>query len=107
MKVSYLISTLCAALLSTVQAKVDYDGTKVVRVAHTENVKTLIKRLNLATWGKDNGFIDVVLPRGLELSGALMPKVMHRDLGASIAEEAAFAPYAGRSTGVVFIYVQV
>jgi hypothetical protein len=99
------------ALASTVVAKTTYDGHQALRIVAGEDVTELqnvINSLELPTWkGVTNGvpranaLVDVVVsPEKLdtftELTANMTVEVMHEDLGASIAAEAQFEPYAGR-----------
>ena len=95
MKAALLSSAFFVALSAVAQANVSYDGHKVVRVASTEAARDLIKRHALSTWSEDNGNIDVVVPPGSIALNHLLPRVLHKDLGRSIAEESQFEAYQG------------
>lgn len=97
---SLLISTFLVSLVSAIalEGQARYDGYKVVRVKSSAEVKKLIQELSLSTWNgaaKDDGFIDVVVPPGVQSFDTATTHVMHQDLGASIAAEAEYGVYAG------------
>lgn len=101
---SLLISTLFLTLVSAValEGQAKYDGYKVVRVKSSPQVKKMIQGLSLSTWNgaaKDDGFVDVVVPPGVQPFDVATTQVMHKDLGASIAAEADYAVYAGTLYG--------
>ncbi|KAL8852109.1 MAG: hypothetical protein Q9221_003039 [Calogaya cf. arnoldii] len=106
MKSLLLLSTFLFTLVSSliVPRKVSYDGYKVVRLSTGSSlpkVKTLIKDLSLSTWNggpKENAEVDIVIPADkvaeFESSTADLAKtVMHKNLGAAIAEESDSANY--------------
>jgi hypothetical protein len=86
--------------------KVSYDGYKVFRLAvendNIDRINGIVEKLNLQTWKsakKAGSFTDIVVdPSQLEAFNketfGLNTIVMHENLGASIADEAAFQPYA-------------
>ena len=84
-----------AAASAVPKQRVNYDGYKVLRVAYNDEVESLIQKNNIATWIKESGNIDVVIPPGVTALDHLDAKVMHEDLGVAVAENLAFAPAAG------------
>lgn len=108
MKSLTLLSAFFAsALAAAVQPrKVSYDGYKVFRLAvesdNIHRINGVIDKLSLQTWQsaeKTGSFTDIVVePSQLEAFNketfGLKTIVMHENLGASIAEEADFQPYA-------------
>ncbi|KAL9607664.1 MAG: hypothetical protein Q9167_007444 [Letrouitia subvulpina] len=93
------------ALAVVVPRKATYDGYKVVRLEVGEQlpkVEGLIEKLSLLTWNggpKEKSEVDIVVPADkvaeFEASTAdLDSKVMHENLGASIANEADYPVYA-------------
>lgn len=98
------------ALLSSIKVVFclrTYDKHKVVRLFHEDNtaeIGSIISSLGLATWqsGKDHGYSDVVVtPAKLDEFASKTAhlkarKTLHEDLGASIANESAFATYDGK-----------
>ena len=93
----FLALANATAIVST--GKISYDGYKVLRVQSSPQVKEVIQSLGLATWKgapKDTGTVDVVVPPGVKDLNQFDAHVMHADLGASIAQEAQFEPYAGK-----------
>ena len=89
-----------SALLGCVSAiavpqKVSYDNHKVVRVEDNPEVQQFIKQYSLATWVKQNGKIDVVVPPGVTALDGMDMVVMHENLGDSIAKEANYDAYQG------------
>lgn len=109
MRTALFSSALLTALCALAQAKTNYDGHRVVRVRNTDQVKALIERHGLDTWGSDHGNIDVVVPPGLSIleegGGELDPHfvtTMHRNLGRSIAEEGQYEVY---KRGKVFTHM--
>lgn len=107
MRLLYLTSLIFGVALSVVvPRKATYDGYKVVRLEIGEQlpkVEGLIEKLSLSTWNgspKENSEVDIVIPADkvadFEASTAdLDSKVMHENLGASIAKEADYPVYAG------------
>ena len=85
-------------LLALVEAKVSYEGHQVLRVASTDYAKDLIRRHSLSTWADDFGEIDVVVPPGFKELNELKPRMLHADLGRSIAEESQSEVYLGITT---------
>jgi murein tripeptide amidase MpaA len=108
MKSLTLLSAFFASALAAViqPQKVSYDGYKVFRLSVENNnidrINDIVDRLNLQTWKpakKAGSFADLVVhPSQLEAFNkeafGLKPIVLHEDLGASIAEESNFQPYA-------------
>ena len=87
-------------------AKITYDGYRVLRVQSSPHVKELIQSLGLSTWKgapKATGTVDVVVPPGVKDLDGFDAHVMHEDLGASIAQEAQFEPYAGNANCSIWI----
>ena len=87
---------LSAASAIAVPSKVSYAAHKVVRVKNSPEVEQLIKQNSLATWVKQAGNVDVVIPPGVTALDGLETLVMHEDLGKSIAEEGNYDVYEGR-----------
>lgn len=98
-----LIFGLASAVV--VPRKASYDGYKVVRLEVGDSlvkVKSLIQKLSLSTWNgglKANSEIDIVVPADkvaqFDSSTADLDSIiMHENLGASIAKEAAYPVYA-------------
>ncbi|KAL8756833.1 MAG: hypothetical protein Q9184_004373 [Pyrenodesmia sp. 2 TL-2023] len=105
-----LLAPLVIGLVSAVVVprKANYDGYKVVRLEVGDNlsqVKNLIQELSLSTWNgspKANSEVDVVVPAdqvaSFDSSTADMDSsIMHQNLGASIAKETDYPPYASGS----------
>lgn len=78
-----------------VSQKVSYADYRVVRVKNSAEVEQLIKQHSLATWEKQNGNVDVVIPPGVTALDGLETLVMHDNLGESIAKEADYDTYEG------------
>jgi hypothetical protein len=112
---SHLLSSLAFALtvVTGVLAKTSYDGAQAVRVVVGDDVVPLMKiidKLSLPSWKgvgpngvpKANGNVDLVVPAAqVEEFNAMVDgmefEVMHEDLGASIAAEAAVPSPAFKS----------
>ncbi|KAM0475909.1 hypothetical protein ACHAPX_006791 [Trichoderma viride] len=108
MKSLALLSAFFASALAAVihPPKVSYDGYKVFRLAvdndNIDRINGVIEKLSLQTWQaakKAGSFTDIVVePSQLEAFNketfGLKTIVMHENLGASIADEAAFQPHA-------------
>ena len=93
---SLLLSLASAAAVTSNAKRVSYDGYKVVRVKATAEVDSIIADKGLPTWAKEHGNIDVLLPpTQLHALDKFSSTVMHEDLGASVAKEAAFEAYRG------------
>jgi hypothetical protein len=88
---------LSLAAAATIRSPVasSYDGSRVYRVKAGRNLASIHKRLaGIAsdTWDQAHGNLDVVIPRGqIETFEALglSTRVLHSDLGESIAKESA------------------
>ena len=91
--VSFFLLGLASAI--AVPQKVSYDDHKVIRVKDTAEVQQLIKQHSLATWVKQNGNIDVVVPPGVTALDGIETVVMHENLGESIAQEGNYDVYEG------------
>jgi carboxypeptidase A4 len=104
----FLAASLAIGLASAaaVEKKVDYNDYKVYRVDVGEDrskLGSVIEKLGLSTWkGKvdTSSVVDVVVPPASILqfeagTQGLSSKVLHENLGASIAEEQTFGVYAG------------
>jgi carboxypeptidase A4 len=104
----FLAVSLAIGLASAaaVTKKANYDNFKVYRVDVGEDsskLGSLIEKLGLSTWkGKPetSSVVDVVVPPTQILqfeagTKGLSSKVMHENLGASIADEATFGVYGG------------
>ena len=103
--ISGLLFALANATAIVSTSEVNYDGYKVLRVQSSPRVKELIQGLGLSTWKgapKDTGTVDVVVPPGVKDLDEFDAHVMHADLGASIAQEAQFEPYAGETAFPVY-----
>ena len=91
--VSSLLLGLASAI--AVPQKVSYTDHKVVRVKDTAEVQQWIQQYSLATWVKQNGNVDVVVPPGVTALDGFDALVMHENLGESIAQEANYDVYEG------------
>ena len=87
---------LSLAAAVAVPQKVSYADYKVVRVENSPEAQQLIKQYSLATWIKQNGNVDVVIPPEVTALDGLGGLVMHENLGESIAQEANYDPYEGK-----------
>ncbi|KAF2843258.1 hypothetical protein M501DRAFT_926284 [Patellaria atrata CBS 101060] len=109
MKVQFL-STLFVSLAAAaaVQKRTNYGGYKVFRVAYgsdSSSVDNIVSSLSLQTWkaaAKNTGHVDVVVPPEQleafeEATADLETSVMHKNLGASIAQEEDFGVYIAGS----------
>ncbi|KAH6845741.1 carboxypeptidase [Chaetomium sp. MPI-CAGE-AT-0009] len=117
MRYSLLVSSGLVALASAASVpsseRKSYDGYKVVRLAVGEDVakvQNMVDRLGLATWkGKPraNADADIVVPPSAlgafeaEIAG-MKAVTMHKDLGASIADEESFSTYAAGSANATW-----
>lgn len=102
---SLTLASLGLASAATVVRPVSYDGWKVYRVVVGDNsakLSEVMSKLQLKTWkGKveTSDVVDVVVPPTqieafVSSTEALNTKLMHDDLGVSIAEETNFSVYA-------------
>ncbi|KAI9688614.1 MAG: hypothetical protein M1820_010234 [Bogoriella megaspora] len=89
-----------SAAVTKSQAKVNYDGFKVLRIANTADValKSKINKLSahVLTCGEGPELDVAVAPENIEAFNALAidNTVIDEDLGSSLAAEGPFAPYA-------------
>ena len=91
--VSFLLGLVSAA---AVPQKVSYTDYKVIRVKTSDEVENLIQQHSLATWEKQNGNVDVVVPPGVTAFDGLDTITMHENLGESMANEANYDVYQGK-----------
>lgn len=108
-RLALFVAVAVAAGVQPRPAKLSYDGYKVFRVSvgrDVARVNDIVSHLGLTTWKgapRAGAFADIVVPP-TQLAGfhdevaGLNVSTMHEDLGASIAEESAFHPYASMST---------
>lgn len=99
------------ALLTSIDAAVDYSGHQAIRLftnSDVTQVKAAIDTLSLATWKgvtaegtpKANSQVDLVVPAESiasfqNLTQGLQREVLHEDLGSSIADEGRMVAFAG------------
>lgn len=102
------LASLGLASAAAVSKKVSYDDWKVYRVnvgSNAAKLSDVMSKLQLEAWkGKPatSSIVDVMVPpaqvKDFESSAADIEfKVMHENLGASIADEETFGVYAGKS----------
>lgn len=103
---SVTLASLGLASAATVAKKVTYDDWKVVRVnvgADAAKLENVMSKLQLELWkGKpaSSDVVDVMVPpssvKDFEAqTQGFETKVMHENLGLSIADEQSFSTYAG------------
>ena len=101
------LASLGLASAASVTKKVSYDDWKVYRVnvgSNAAKVNDIVSKLQLELWkGKpsSSSVVDVMVPpsqiQDFETSAeGIETKVMHDNLGLSIADEETFSVYAGR-----------
>jgi len=108
------LASLGLASAASIATKVSYDGWQVYRVTVGDNkakLKSVVNRLQLETWkGKidSSAVVDVVVPPSQVdafAASGLNSKLLHDDLGLSIADETSFGVYAaGIAPWHTFIY---
>lgn len=118
---TFAIFLTLVAVASAVAVKpraVSYDGFKVVRIpvgTDASKVTEIVNKLQLKTWKgapKAGAFADIMVPPSQleafnkEITG-MEAITMHEDLGASIAEESNFAPYAGEHRAPFYARIEV
>jgi carboxypeptidase A4 len=104
--VSVALASLGLVSAATVTKKVSYDDWKVYRInvgSNADKVNDVVSKFNLQLWkGKPStsSVVDVMVPptqiKDFEAStGDIETKIMHDNLGLSIADEDTFSVYAG------------